>query len=135
MHAETPVPADVTFDKLQIGDKCYFMLNGACMAFRVCASVEGLHATDTLTVQCDAAACTFASQLPRATAAAVALPRATAAAVAGDVLVDEEDWLVEVLVTGKVQPRLSLLSRAEFDSLSNVYLLPPNAAGSLLCHT
>ena len=125
MHAETPVPADVTFDKLQIGDKCYFMLNGACMAFRVCASVEGLHATDTLTVQCDAAACTFASQLPRA----------TAAAVAGDVLVDEEDWLVEVLVTGQVQPRLSLLSRAEFDSLSNVYLLPPNAAGSLLCHT
>ena len=125
MHAETPVPADVTFDKLRIGDKCYFMLNGACMAFRVCASVEGLQATDTLTVQCDAAACTFASQLPRA----------TAAAVAGDVLVDEEDWLVEGLVTGQVQPRLSLLSRAEFDSLSNVYLLPPNAAGSLLCHT
>ena len=71
------------------------------------------------------AACTFASQLPRA----------TAAAAAGDVLVDEEDWLVEGLETGQVQPRLSLLSRAEFDSLSNVYLLPPTAAGSLLCHT
>ena len=93
------------------------------MALRVCASVEGLQATDTLTIQCDLSAHSFASQLPPA----------SAGPVAGEVLADAEGWLVEPLETGQLQPHLSLLSRAKFDTLNNTYLLPPAANGSLLC--